>query len=125
MTDYEPGSYHLQMNPGLANREGGRLSADVAAADSALDREARDTHTVTVTATDPSDLFDEITVTITGPTGGSDWLILTSKFDTWTEPNASVTNGDPRADAVVESSFCAIETIGVRTIGTRTLYGRC
>ena len=81
MTDYEPGSYHLQMNPGLANREGGRLAADVA---------------------------------------GSDWLILTSKFDTWTEPNASVTNGDLRADAVVESSFCAIETIG-----TRTLYGRC
>ena len=81
MADYEPGSYHLQMNPGLANREGGRLSADVA---------------------------------------GSDWLILTSKFDTWTEPNASVTNGDLRADAVVESSFCAIETIG-----TRTLYGRC
>ena len=48
--------------------------------DSALDREARDTHTVTVTATDPSNLFDEITVTITvtdvdepptisGPTG--------------------------------------------------------
>ena len=81
MTDYEPGSYHLQMNPGLANREGGRLSADVAA---------------------------------------SGWLILTSKFDTWTEPNDSVTDGDLRADAVVESSFCAVETVGART-----LYGRC
>ena len=81
MPDYEPGSYHLQMNPGLANREGGRLAADVAA---------------------------------------SDWLILTSKFDEWTEPNASVTDGDLRADALVDSSFCAIETIG-----ERTLYGRC
>ena len=81
MADYEPGSYHLQMNPGLANREGGRLAADIAAAD---------------------------------------WLLLTSKFDAWSEPNDSITDGDPRADALVESSFCAIETIG-----TRTLYGRC
>lgn len=81
MADYEPGSYHLQMNPGLANRTDGRLAADVAA---------------------------------------SDWLVLTAEFDDWTEPNSSVTDGDPRADAVVESSFCAIETISMRT-----LYGRC
>ena len=81
MTDYEPGSYHLQMNPGLANREGGRLAADI---------------------------------------GAADWLLLTSKFDAWFEPNNSITDGDLRADALVESSFCAIETIG-----TRTLYGRC
>ena len=81
MPDYEPGSYHLQMNPGLANREGGRLADDVAA---------------------------------------SDWLILTDKFDAWSEPNASVTDGDPRAEAVVESSFCPLETIA-----DRILYGRC
>ena len=81
MPDYPPGSYHLQMNPGLANRQGGRLADDVAA---------------------------------------SDWLILTDKFDDWSEPNSSVEDGDPRADAVVESSFCALETIG-----GRTLYGRC
>ena len=81
MPDYEPGSYHLQMNPGLANREGGRLASDIA---------------------------------------GANWLILTDKFDNWTEPNSSVADGDPRADAVVESSFCAIETVG-----GRTLYGRC
>ena len=81
MPDYRPGSYHLQMNPGLANREGGRLAGDVAA---------------------------------------SDWLILTSKFDDWSEPNASVRDGDTRSDAVVASSFCAVETIAVRT-----LYGRC
>ena len=79
--DYEPASYHLQMNPGLANRPGGRLAADVASAD---------------------------------------WLILTSLFDGWAEPNRSVQDGDLRADAVVESSFCAVETIG-----KRTLYGRC
>ena len=81
MADYEPGSYHLQMNPGLANRVGGRLAGDVAA---------------------------------------SDWLILTSRFDEWYEPNDSVTDGDLRADAVVESSFCPMEKVGLRT-----LYGRC
>ena len=81
MPDYEPGSYHLQMNPGLANREGGQLADDVAS---------------------------------------SDWLILTDKFDDWSEPNTSVEDGDPRAAAVVESSFCALETVG-----GRTLYGRC
>ena len=79
--DYEPASYHLQMNPGLANRLGGRLAEDVASAD---------------------------------------WLILTSLFDGWAEPNRSVQDGDLRADTVVESSFCAVETIG-----KRTLYGRC
>jgi len=81
MPDYEPGSYHLQMNPGLANREGGRLASDIA---------------------------------------GADWLILTDKFDNWTEPNSSVTDGDPRAAAVAESSFCALETVA-----GRTLYSRC
>ena len=81
MPEYEPGSYHLQMNPGLANRTGGRLARDIAE---------------------------------------SDWLILTSRFDEWYEPNDSVKDGDLRADAVVESSFCPIETVGLRT-----LYGRC
>ena len=81
MPEYEPGSYHLQMNPGLANRPGGRLADDVAA---------------------------------------SDWLVLTDKFDGWTEPNASVNDGDLRADAVVESSFCPIETVG-----HTTLFGAC
>ena len=50
----------------------------------------------------------------------SDWLILTDKFDAWSEPNDSVTDGDPRAAAVVESSFCPLDTIG-----GRTLYSRC
>lgn len=81
MPDYEPGSYHLQMNPGLANRESGRLASDIA---------------------------------------GADWLILTDKFDNWTEPNSSVTDGDPRATAIVESSFCPLETVA-----GRTLYSRC
>ena len=81
MPEYKPGSYHLQMNPGLANRQGGRLADDIAAAD---------------------------------------WLILTSKFDDWNEPNASVEDGDRRAGAVVDSSFCPIETVG-----QRTLFGAC
>ena len=79
--DYEPASYHLQMNPGLANRVGGRLAEDMASAD---------------------------------------WLILTSLFDGWVEPNRSVEDGDLRADAVVESLFCPVEAVGART-----LYGRC
>lgn len=33
LPDYEPASYHIQMNPGLANRKGGRLAADIAQAD--------------------------------------------------------------------------------------------
>ena len=81
MPDYEPGSYHLQMNPGLANRQDGRLASDITEAD---------------------------------------WLILTDKFDGWTEPNSSVEDGDPRADAVVETSFCPI-----KTVAGRTLYGHC
>ncbi len=79
--DYEPASYHIQMNPGLANREGGRLAADIEQAD---------------------------------------WLILTNLFNGWSEPNSSTSDGDLRADAVVESSFCE-----VASFGPRTLYGNC
>ena len=81
LPDYEPASYHIQLNPGLANREGGRLAADIEQAE---------------------------------------WLILTTLFDGWSEPNSSTIDQDPRADAVVESSFCP-----VASLGPRTLYGRC
>ena len=81
LPDYEPASYHIQMNPGLANREGGRLAADIEAAD---------------------------------------WLILTSLFNGWAEPNSSTSDGDLRADAVVASSFCPIDSFG-----PRTLYRNC
>ena len=81
LPDYEPASYHIQMNPGLANREGGRLAADIEQAD---------------------------------------WLILTNLFNGWSEPNSSTSDGDLRADAVVESSFCP-----VASFGPRTLYGNC
>ncbi|MDE0701882.1 MAG: hypothetical protein OXH61_14300 [Acidimicrobiaceae bacterium] len=81
LPDYEPASYHIQMNPGLANREGGRLAADIEQAD---------------------------------------WLILTDLFDGWSEPNSSTTDGDLRADAVVESSFCPFASFG-----PRTLYENC
>ena len=81
LPDYEPASYHIQMNPGLANRKGGRLAADIEQAD---------------------------------------WLILTDLFDGWSEPNSSITDGDLRADAVGESSFCP-----VASFGPRTLYGNC
>ena len=77
LPDYEPASYHIQMNPGLANREGGRLAADIEQAD---------------------------------------WLILTDLFDGWSEPNSSTTDGDLRADAVVESSFCPVASFGPRTL---------
>lgn len=81
LADYEPASYHIQMNPGLANREGGRLADDIEQAD---------------------------------------WLILTDLFEGWSEPNSSVIDGDLRADAVVESSFCE-----VASFGSRTLYRKC
>ncbi|MCY3850097.1 MAG: glycosyltransferase family 39 protein [Acidimicrobiaceae bacterium] len=81
LPDYEPASYHIQMNPGLANREGGRLAADIEQAD---------------------------------------WLILTNLFNGWSEPNDSTADGDLRADAVVESSFCPVSSFG-----PRTLYGNC
>ena len=81
LPDYEPASYHIQMNPGLANREGGRLAADIEQAD---------------------------------------WLILTNLFNGWSEPNSSTSDGDLRADWVVESSFCP-----VASFGPRTLYGNC
>ena len=81
LPDYEPASYHIQMNPGLANREDGRLAADIEQAD---------------------------------------WLILTNLFNGWSEPNSSTSDGDLRADAVVESSFCE-----VASFGPRTLYRNC
>ena len=73
--------YHIQMNPGLANREGGRLAADIEQAD---------------------------------------WLILTDLFEGWSEPNSSTVDGDLRADAVVDSSFCEVVSLG-----PRTLYRNC
>lgn len=81
LPDYEPASYHIQMNPGLANREGGRLAADIEQAD---------------------------------------WLILTDLFEGWSEPNSSTVDGDLRADAVVDSSFCEVVSLG-----PRTLYRNC
>ena len=39
---------------------------------------------------------------------GADVLVLTDRFDGWSEPNASVRAGDPDASAVVSSRFCDV-----------------
>jgi hypothetical protein len=57
------------MNPGLANREGGRLAEDIE---------------------------------------GTDWVILTSRFDGWSEPNSSVNSGSSASEEVVDNQFCLI-----------------
>lgn len=67
LPDLVPASRHLEMNPGLANRVGGNLAAELAEAD---------------------------------------LLILTPRFDGWSEPNSSVEPGDPSASAVVANQFC-------------------
>jgi hypothetical protein len=69
LPEYVPGSYHLEMNPGLANREGGRLAEDIE---------------------------------------NTDWVILTSRFDGWNEPNTSVNPGSSEAEEVVNNQFCLI-----------------
>ena len=69
LPDVVPASRHLEMNPGLANRQGGNLAVDLATAD---------------------------------------LLVLTDRFDGWSEPNASVLQGDMAAMAVVASRFCDV-----------------
>ncbi|HCW01402.1 MAG: hypothetical protein QF777_11310 [Acidimicrobiales bacterium] len=69
LPDLVPASRHIEMNPGLANRQGSGLAADLAAADV---------------------------------------LVLTDRFDGWSEPNASVFPGDPAPAAVVADRFCDV-----------------
>ncbi len=69
LPDLVPASRHVEMNPGLANRPGSGLAADLAAAD---------------------------------------LLVLTDRFDGWSEPNASVLPGDPAPAAVVAERFCDV-----------------
>ena len=69
LPDYVPASYHLEMNPGLANRDDGHLAKDI-----------RD----------------------------ANWLILSSRFDGWNEPNSSVDSGSFEAGKVVQEQFCLI-----------------
>jgi hypothetical protein len=53
--ELEPASYHLEMNPGLANREGGRLADDLAGADWLLLTPLFDQWVEPNTSTDPGD----------------------------------------------------------------------
>ena len=69
LPDVVPASRHLEMNPGLANRQGGNLAVELATAD---------------------------------------LLVLTDRFDGWSEPNASVLQGDMAATAVVAGRFCDV-----------------
>ena len=67
LPDLVPASRHLEMNPGLANRDGGPLA---------------------------DELHD------------ADLLVLTDRFDGWSEPNASVEPGSPEPARVVAERFC-------------------
>ena len=81
LSELEPASYYMEMNPGTANREGSGLADDL--------REA-------------------------------DWLILTSEWDNWNEPNDSVKYGPSEPNEVVRDLFC------VRLVrGQYRLYERC
>jgi len=42
----------------------------------------------------------------------ADFLLLTSEFDSWTEPNASRIHRSPRPNQVVNSKFCAVAEAG-------------
>ena len=50
----------------------------------------------------------------------ADWLILTSEWDTWDDPNDSMHFGSPEPNEVVRELFCQrLES------GTYRLYERC
>ena len=81
LSELEPASYYMEMNPGTANREGSDLADDL--------REA-------------------------------DWLILTSEWDNWNEPNDSVKYGPSEPNEVVRDLLCLrLER------GQYRLYERC
>jgi hypothetical protein len=51
---------------------------------------------------------------------GADWLILTTEWDDWNEPNDSSKNGSPEPNRVVRENFC----LRLRS-GQYRLYERC
>lgn len=69
LPDLVPASRYIEMNPGLANRPGSGLAAELVSADV---------------------------------------LILTNRFDGWSEPNSSTEPGDPSAAEVVAMYFCDV-----------------
>ena len=71
MPNLNPASRHLEMNPGLANRQNGPLADELMEAD---------------------------------------LLILTDRFDGWSEPNTSSKAGSHEPTRVVEDHFCQIWT---------------
>ncbi len=81
LSELEPASYYMEMNPGTANREGSGLADEI--------REA-------------------------------DWLILSSEWDNWDEPNDSEKYGPSEPNEVVRNLFCLrLER------GQYRLYERC
>lgn len=77
LPEIRPGAYYLEMNPGVANRPGSRLAADIARAD---------------------------------------YLLLTSQYDRWDEPNDSSRPGDARPGDIVRRLFCEQQRIGRYTL---------
>lgn len=55
-----------------------------------------------ITDTADSGLADEVTK--------ADWLVLSSVWDAWSEPNESDQHGDPRPNEIVRKQFCEVPT---------------
>ncbi len=83
-----PGTFYLEMEPGVANAPTSGLARQVA---------------------------------------GSDWLILTSEWDGWSEPNASTVDGSKNPNRVVRSAILqgrCLGTVGADGKGRRPLNSR-
>jgi hypothetical protein len=69
--DLIPGTYFLEMNPGITNAPGSRMASDIKSADV---------------------------------------LLLSNRFDNFSEPNTSTVPGDNAANEAVATNFCVVST---------------
>lgn len=83
LPELDPGTYYIEMDPGLANAPDSMLADEMA---------------------------------------GTDWVLLTSIWDGWVEPNTSVEPGNPAPVRVLEEKFCLVREYPE---GLVELYRRC
>ena len=69
--DLVPGTYFLEMNPGISNAPGSRMASDIV---------------------------------------GADVLLLSNRFDQFSEPNTSTVPGDTAANTAIAKNFCVAGT---------------
>ena len=80
--ELKPGTYYIEMDPGVANAKNSRLPGEVKKAD---------------------------------------FLVLSSVWDNWSEPNDSRKFGPDTPNQIVKSDFCKLGAY----MGQYTLYERC